>query len=303
MLQTHGRYSAELHEKHFGKRKTAAVAARMDATLSTAEVFAGLRCPKCRAPAASYSARSGEMKCFRGHRSGGTGKDAGPLPTSHVKAVPAASPTPAKREPLPGNVGHAMLQGRNSRSPVEGLTAGRFNRDLDSLRAHGARAMVVHVASDGGDLGEAEAMALHLQFLAAMGVPSVAHVSNASSAGSVVALSCSYSVTAPDGRWFIHNPHHGDAPVTAESLAVLDSARERLHALYRARTVLSADEIAGLCGAGTGHFSSCDAWAKGLTDEVGDELRACAVALDAAAARGLRESPRRLALVSRGVGA
>jgi ATP-dependent protease ClpP protease subunit len=196
-----------------------------------------------------------------------------------------------------------MLRGVMGRDPVKGSTALGFNRDLDEARAAGARAVVVHVGSDGGDLAEADAMALHLQALAHLGVASVASVTNASSAASVVALACSYSVTTPGGRWFLHNPHLGDAPATPENLAGLDAPRERLHAFYRARTVLGASELVGVLGTEWGTFDASAALAKGLTDEVGDELRAVQVARDAAAGKGLPESPRRLALASRLQGA
>lgn len=297
------RWAAEFGSRLFAGSLGAAWKGQAAKAKAGAVVFNELRCPVCKAGAASYSGRSGEMKCTRGHYSAGGKRTAGPAPSAPrlayaapVKAAPkaAAPPAPVKREPLEGNVGHVVVTG-----PVTAARAGAFLRDTDALRDAGARAVVVHVATDGGELPAAESMCLRLQLLAALGVTTVAHVTRAKSAGSMIALSCAYSVTATDGEWFVHDPHLPHEPRTPEDLAHLADARDRVHALLLRRTVMGRDELAGVAASETGSFDSSAAFAQGLSDEIGSGARALEVAVDAAAGRGLPPSGRRLALESR----
>jgi ATP-dependent protease ClpP protease subunit len=201
---------------------------------------------------------------------------------------------PAKREPLPDNVGHVVLGGR-----ITPTTASLFERDTDELLAAGARAVVVHVESPGGDFEAAERMARRLRYLEARRIPSVAYVARGDSGAAFVALAASFAVTAPSGRWFIHNPLLIPEARTTEEFATLASVRERLYAHTLRRTVLGRDELEGLCAANLGAFDASTAWTCGLTDEIGDATRARVLAEVAAAGQGLPDSPRRLALKSR----
>ncbi len=302
MYATNGAHARQFYERDEAARRRDVFLALTAATATGAQFFASLRCPVCKARAASYQGNTGDMKCERGHvsRKGQARPAPAPVATAPVaRSLTVAPARVAKLPPLPGNVGHVMVQGAISASPRTGRTAGMLHRDLDEVKARGAKAVVVHVGSGGGDLAEAEGMARRIRLLSAMGVATVAHVTNASSAASVVALACDYSVTAPEGEWLVHEPVLNCPIETVEQLSTLHGARAKLREHYQRHSTMSAAEVGGLMSADIGHFTSEGALGAGLTDEVGDEARAVAVAAEVAAGLGLPRSERRLALASR----
>ncbi len=227
----------------------------------TVDEFRALFCPKCGASLRSYSAHTGDFRCERGH---GTYK------------------TAAKARLAAGGVGEVSVLG-----PISEVSGTQLRRRLASLRAAGARAVLVTLDSEGGDLFASWQM--H-DALRACGVPVVAYVAGrAQSAATVVMLSADHVVLRPLGWLMVHRP-------TSDDETARRAEQARMVDLYARRTAEGRRTLwSYMDGKGNVFLNSVTALARGWCDSVGDFARALAVAKELAAGRRVT-SPRSLAL-------
>lgn len=161
---------------------------------------------------------------------------------------------------------------------VDGSSTFHLCRMMDAARTVGAKAIVLDIRSEGGNVPAGLVVVRALERLRKEHVPTVAVISHqADSMASVIAVSAAYAVMAPEARMCIHEASGGDP-------AHLEILRAKLLDIYAARTLTDRAKLEGyLAGAVT--LDACSAHSHGFVDEVAGPDRMEAVAR--AAARGL----------------
>jgi ATP-dependent protease ClpP protease subunit len=183
--------------------------------------------------------------------------------------------------------GILVVHGMIEADPITGAAVS-FLRRLDLLRAAGARAFVVVVDSEGGDMREGFAMIRGMERASREVGPVIAYVAGlAGSMASAVAVAADYSVIDFfRGRIFVHEPGGG----RPEHLPIL---REDLVNLYASRTLVDRATIEGYMAGGV-TLDPESARLYGFVDEVAGPERVAEIAR-AAARGGLWSEPIRAA--------
>jgi ATP-dependent protease ClpP protease subunit len=227
---------------------------------------------------------------------------------AQAKNSPAPAPRPGaarkaattRQPPLPYNVG--VLPLTDEIGPDSWVSAATVARRITSQRTRGARALLMEVNSIGGDCVEAFKIGAQLRRVSGAVGPVVAYVgpgAEANSAATAILLEADYIVLDPAASITIHAPRGGEERDRRW-------AQNQLEALYRERTVMTANQIHGLLDAcGDTTFHAGNAITYGVADEVAGRERALVVARACAASAPLWpssvSSPRRAVLSGRGV--
>ncbi len=166
---------------------------------------------------------------------------------------------------------------------ARGQFAFNIGRRLDALKVAGARAVLLDVRSEGGDVAEGLAVIRMLKRASREIGPTVAWISSfANSMASVIAVSCDYALMAPDATMQLHEVSGGrDDHREILQREVLD--------IYAARTLADRAKLAGYL-AGAVRLDALQAHSHGFVDEVAGPERAEEVAR-AAASGGLWAGP------------
>ncbi len=164
--------------------------------------------------------------------------------------------------------GKIRLGGEIVRTPVEGahtakptVTAGNLAVELDAIRAAGARAVLLVVNSNGGDVRGGLGIVRALRRFSDEVGPVVAYVKKAESMACSVAVAADFVVADPDSTWADHHAVNG----SLLNQSVFD--------FLCSRVLLSPEKLLIQIDAAL-RFSSHDAMLSGFADEVGDFERA-----------------------------
>lgn len=172
------------------------------------------------------------------------------------------------------------------RGPITAAIPSSLGAEIAWLSVAGARAIVIEIDSQGGDV--AAALAAH-DLIRVCDLPTVSFTPDAAhSAASLLVLGCDRSVVAPEARILVHRSAGGEERSCA-------AADERILAVYRERSGM--DLQAWFDGAAEVYLDSVAAVTHGFADEIGGEWRAFAMARALAAGDDVW-SPRQAALAA-----